>query len=216
MNYTQLVECLYRFGQLKNLSTVARISLLSLFHQWKLKGCPETFQMPLNAISELINASRPTILTAIKDIEKTKIINVKRGGPRVPNTYKVMVKVMVKELNINGVMLGCLGKATLPYSIYTNNNNINKDKNKTANKTNSYNNQSITKQKRNDNSPKKKLSVWQLTEIKKVCEQSLKDLKINGFEDAWGFHYDKKDIPEVKQLKQKLKKINKQIMEADS
>ena len=172
--------------------------------------------MPLNAISELINASRPTILTAIKDIEKTKIVNVKRGGPRVPNTYKVMVKVMVNQLNINGVMLGSLGKATLPYSIYTNNNNINKDKNKTANKSNSNNNKLITKQKRIDNSPKKKLSVWQLTEIKKVCEQSLKDLKINGFEDAWGFHYDKKDIPEVKQLKQKLKKINKQIMEADS
>ncbi len=170
--------------------------------------------MPLNAISELINASRPTILTAIKHIEKTKIINVKRGGPRVPNTYKVMVKVMVKQLNINGLMLGSLGKATLHPSIYTN-TNTNINKNKTL-KSNSYNNSSITNQKRNDNSPKKKLSVWQLTEIKKVCEQSLKDLKINGFEDAWGFHYDKKDIPEVKQLKQKLKKINKQIMEADS
>ena len=131
MNYTDLIECLFRFGETKGLSANARICALTLFHAWKRKGCPESFKMPSRAISARINATPQTVLTGIKELEKTGIIKVKRGGPRASNEYKVMLKVMVNQLNISGVMLNLYNKTILPLynnnNIYTN-NIINKNK----------------------------------------------------------------------------------------
>ena len=221
MNYTDLIECLFRFGETKGLSANARICALPLFHAWKRKGCPESFKMPSRAISERINATPPTVLTGIKELEKTGIIKVKRGGPRASNEYKVMLKVMVNQLNISGVMLNLYNKTILPLynnnNIYTN-NIINKNKVLKENKKPiSDNSRSNNAQHPVNNSNNNKLSVWKLDKIKTVCEAELKELRANGYEDAWGFHYaSKSERAKAKEIKAKLKDINKRIMEADS
>ena len=217
MNYTDLIECLFRFCECKGLSANARICVLTLFHHWKRKGCPDSFKMPSRAISERINATSPTVLSGIRELEKTGIIKVKRGGPRVPNEYKVMLNVMVKELSISGVMLNLYTIKSLP--LYNTNNihtNTNINKNKEI-KGSRYNSQSANAQQVADNSKQNKLSIWKLDKIKAACEQELKDLRIKGYEDAWGFHYaNKDDRAKAKELKAKLKNLNKRIMEADS
>ena len=173
--------------------------------------------MPSRAISERINATSPTVLSGIRELEKTGIIKVKRGGPRVPNEYKVMLNVMVKLLSISGVMLNLYTIKSLP--LYNTNNihtNTNINKNKEI-KGSRYNSQSANAQQVADNSKQNKLSIWKLDKIKAACEQELKDLRNKGHEDAWGFHYaNKDDRTKAKGLKAKLKNLNKRIMEADS
>ena len=217
MTYTELIECLFRFCECKGLSANARICVLTLFHHWKRKGCPDSFKMPSRAISERINATSPTVLNGIKELEKTGIIKVKRGGPRVPNEYKVMLNVMVKLLSISGVMLNVYTIKSLP--LYNTNNihtNTNINKNKEI-KESRYNNRSTTAQQVPDNSKQNKLSIWKLDKIKTACEQELKDLRNKGFEDAMGFRYEcKEDRIKARELKAKLKNLNKRIMEADS
>jgi len=218
MNYTELVECLYRFFNCKGLSSNARICALSLFHHWKRKGCPESFKIPLSALSELTNTSVPTALNGIKQLEKTGIIQVKRGGPRVPNEYKVMLKVMVKVLNISGVMLNLFNKESLTPSTSTSTNTISNNKiigNRNGNQHTVANKHPITVQEPSKKYIKNKLSIWNLKEIKTACETELKELRNKGHEDAFGFHYQKEDRPKSKAIRLKIKDINKQIMEFD-
>ena len=214
MKYKELISICFIYGEHKKLSTSARICLLSLVNYWADKGYPKTFKMPLVAISAQIGASNPTSLKAINELEKHKAIEVKRGGPRVPNTLKVMLSFIVKELNVSGVMLSCFNKETLPY-IYTNNTNTNTNKINRINKPSKpVNNVTVNGTQPANRSNGKKLSIWHLKQIKDVCEQELNELRINGYEDAWGFQWAKEDKPKVKELKSKLKNINRQIMES--
>lgn len=217
MNYNELVECLYRFFNIKGLSTNARMCCLSLFHIWKRKGCPESFKMPSRAISEQINATSPTVLSGIKALEATGIIQVKRGGPRVPNEYKVMLNVMVKELSISGVMLNLFTIKSLPSSTSTNtisNNKIIGNRNGNQHTVNSK--QPITVRQPPENSTKNKLSIWSLQQIKTACEAELKELRNKGHESAFGFHYRKEDKPKAREIRLKIKDLNKRIMNSDS
>ena len=211
MTYKQLVSICFLYGEHKKLSTPTRICLLSIVNYWADKGYPKELKMPLAAISGQTGSSNPTCIKALKELEKLKVIEVKRGGPRVPNTVKVMVSFIVKQLTISGVMVASFNKGALPY-IYNTSISTNINKNKSYGKDKKP--EQITRQQPDSNSSKKKLSVWHLTEIKKVCEQELNDLRINGYEDAWGFQWAKNDKPKVKELKAKLKDINKQIMES--
>ena len=215
MTYKELINICIFYGVAKKLSLTGRFALLSIVNYWVGKGYPKTFKMPLKAISELIGATEPTALKALKELEGHKVIEIKRGGPRVPNELKVILKNLnisiLKKLNISGVTLNSFSKKSLPY-IYKTNISTNINKNKSYGKDKKP--EQITRQQPDSNSSKKKLSVWHLTEIKKVCEQELNDLRINGYEDAWGFQWAKNDKPKVKELKAKLKDINKQIMES--
>jgi hypothetical protein len=219
MNYTELVECLYRFFNCKGLSSNARICCLSLFHQWKRKGCPESFKMPLSAISELTNTSVPTVLTGIKQLEATGIIEVKRGGPRVPNEYKVMLKVMVNVLNISGVMLNLFIKESLTPSTRSNTNTISNNKiigNMNGNQHKDTNKHPIAVQQPTKNFTKNKLSIWGLQQVKTACETELKELRNKGHESAFGFHYQKEDKPRAREIRLKIKDLNKRIINSDN
>ena len=144
MTYTQLVDCILKWCELKGLSPSARICVLSLFHLWKLKGCPESFKMPLRAIYEPVGASHPTAREAINAMEQDKILVVKKGGPRVPRTYKVMVKVMVKNITVSGVTVGCFTKTDEHLYTRSNNTNTNTNTYKKHNDVKPTNNLTIT------------------------------------------------------------------------
>ena len=219
MSYTELVECLYRFFNCKGLSSNARMCCLSLFHHWKRKGCPESFKIPLSALSELTNTSVPTVLTGIKQLEATGIIEVKRGGPRVPNEYKVMLKVMVKQLNISGVMLNLFNKESLTPSTRSSTNTISNNKiigKRNGNQHTVNSKHPITVQQPPKNSTKNKLSIWSLQQIKTACETELKELRNKGHESAFGFHYQKEDKPRAREIRLKIKDLNKRIINSDS
>ena len=219
MTYTQLIECLFRFSDCKGLSTNTRMCLLSLFHCWKGKGCPESFKMPLRALSKLTNSSAPTTMTSVKELEESGIIKVKRGGPRVPNTYKVMLKVMVNVLNISGVMLNLFIKETLHSSTNTRSNNTNTNTN-TNNRPNSVkpidNHRKTLKQPLTPQKPKK-LSMWVLKNQKEACEAELKKLRDNGCEVATGHRWaNEPDRLRARVLKKKIVAIVMQMQEAES
>ena len=192
---------------------------LSLFHHWKRKGCPESFKIPLSALSELTNTSIPTALNGIKQLEATGIIEVKRGGPRVPNEYKVMLKVMVKQLNISGVMLNLFNKESLTPSTRSSTNTISNNKiigKRNGNQHTVNSKHPITVQQPPKNSTKNKLSIWSLQQIKTACEAELKELRNKGHESAFGFHYQKEDKPRAREIRLKIKDLNKRIINSDS
>lgn len=220
MTYTQLVDCIFKWCELKGLSASARICVLSLFHHWKLKGCPESFKTPLRSLYEQVGASHPTMLLAIKAMEQDKILVVKKGGPRVPSTYKVMVKVMVKNITVSGVTVSFFTKKY--EHLYTRSNtrsNTNTNTN-TPNKPNSVkcsDNPRITlKQPLTPQKPKK-LSMWVLKNQKEACEAELKKLRDNGWEVATGHRWaNKPDRLRARELKKKIVAIVVQMQEAES
>jgi len=219
MTYTQLVDCIFKWCELKGLSPSARICVLSLFHHWKLKGCPESFKTPLRSLYEQVGASHPTMLLAIKAMEQDKILVVKKGGPRVPSTYKVMVKVMVKNITVSGVTVSFFTKKY--EHLYTRSNtrsntNTNTNTNNRPNIVKCSDNPRITlKQPLTPQKPKK-LSMWVLRGQKDACETELKGLRDKGAEYAMGFEYDSRaDKTRAKELRKKIVAIVMQMQEAE-
>ena len=217
MTYTQLVDCILKWCELKGLSPSARICVLSLFHHWKVKGCPASFKMPLRCLYEQTGASHPTVLGAIKRLEQDKILIVKKGGPRVPNTYKVMVKVMVTDITVSGVTVGCFTKTNNRLYTRSNNTNTNTNTHKKPNTVKPTNNQTITSQQMRGPNKPKKLSMWVLRGQKEACESELKGLRDKGAEYAMGFEYDSRaDKTRAKELRVRIKGIVQQMQEAET
>jgi hypothetical protein len=220
MTYTSLVDCVFKWCELKELPPLTRICVLSVFHHWKLKGCPEAFKMPLRAICKLTRVSHPTVLVAIKAMEDGKILVVKRGGPRVPNEYKVMVKVMVEVMVNHGVMVNGFSKQGLVPSTRSSTNtntNINILTNKKPNSVKHANNLTVTNQQLIAPQEPKKLSQWVLRCQKEACESELKGLRDKGAEYAMGFEYDSKaDRTRAKELRVRIKGIVQRMQEAET
>ena len=220
MTYTSLVDCVFKWCELKELPPLARICVLSVFHHWKLKGCPEAFKMPLRAICKQTRVSHPTVLVAVKAMEDGKILVVKRGGPRVPNEYKVMVKVMVDFMVDRGVMVNGFTKQGLTPSTRSSTNtntNININNNKKPNSVKYPNNHTVTNQQLNTAKEPKKLSMWVLRGQKDACESELKELRDKGSEYAIGFEYDSKaDRTRAKELRVRIKGIVQQMQETET
>ena len=195
------------------------MALLSLFHYWKVKGCPKSFKMPLRDLSELINSSAPTAMAAIKQLEKLGILSVTRGGPRVPNIYKVMLNPMVKQLNISGVMLNGFSKTVLHSSTNTNTNkpNTNTNTDIKPNGVKCSDNFRKTVVQPSVHKQPKKLSMWVLKNQKEACEAELKKLRDNGWEDAMGHRWaNKAERLRAKELKKKIVDIVIGMQEADT
>ena len=173
--------------------------------------------MPLRALSELTNSSAPTTMTSVKELEKSGIIKVKRGGPRVPNTYKVMLNFMVKQLNISGVMLNLFIKETLHSSNRSNTrSNINTNTNNKPNTVKPVDNPRATLKQPLVHGKPKKLSMWVLKNQKEACEAELKKLRDNGWEDAMGHRWaNKADRLRAKELKAKIVDIVMKMQEAE-
>jgi hypothetical protein len=224
MKYLELIEFIYDVSEKAKWSPKALICVLVLLHDWRVQQYPKGIKMPLVRFLSRSRLSRPTIIKAIKEVESFGFIQIDRGGPRTQNIYNICPKLMVKYLTRYGKNIDHkavkiftrYGKNIVPYNnkVYT---NISKERVNGKNINHNLNGHNVTsRQQPINNPPKKKLSVWHLTEIKKVCEQELNQLRKNGFEDAWGFQWAKEDKPRVKELNKKLKEINKKILDAET
>ena len=126
---------------------------------------------------------------------------------------------MVKQLNISGVMLNLFIKESLTLSTRSSTNTISNNKiigNMNGNQHKDINKHPIAVQQPTKNFTKNKLSIWGLQQVKTACETELKELRNKGHESAFGYHYQKEDKPRAREIRLKIKDLNKRIINFDN